>query len=430
MSKEVWGRRGRWVRQLIACRLFLAAPGVAGLLLAGGMQSNAQPAPAATPAAQNAAPAAPAATASTTDIVGIWQGTLTPPNGQNSTRVVIKISKGSDGAYKAALFNADSGSPPLNFSKVTLQGADVDLENAMIGVSGKLSADGKTIDGKWGVNSPNPIAVSFARTAPDAAWPIPEAPKPMAADAHPSFDVATIKPNDSGATQMRGLVIRGREFRTNASSLQDLISFAYNVQAKQVLSGPPWMSSDRYDIQALPDIEGVPNAYQVKEMIQKLLADRFKLTFHHEQREMSAYVLEVSKSGQKLTPNESKGNLPGLGFGPGQGGLTLRVGNATMDDFTGFLQVIVLDRPVVNRTGLTAKYDFKCTFTPDDSQFNGHPPRLPSPASDGAQSSTADTATAPSLYEALEQEDGLKLTAEKTSVDVIVVDHVEKPSAN
>jgi len=125
--------------------------------------------------------------------------------------------------------------------------------------------------------------------------------------------------------------------------------------------------------------------------------------------------------------NESKGQLPGLGFGAGQGGITLRAGNATMADLTGFLQVLVLDRPVVDRTGLAARYDLKVTFTPDDSQFNGHPPRMPA-AADGT--APADAAAAPSLYEAMQEQLGLKLTAEKTQVDVIVIDHVEKPSPN
>ncbi len=354
-----------------------------------------------------------------------------PPNAPKGVRFVIKVTKGSDGSLKGAMYNADQGSPPLSFSAVTLQGTDVKFANANLTIEGKMSADGKTIDGKFNGGGPTPLPISLARTNPDDAWPIPEAPKPMAADADPSFDVATIKPNNSGATQMQGLVIHGRQFLTRASSLEDLMSFGFSVQAKQIVGGPEWMNSDRYDIEALPDAPGVPNTKQIQVMIRKMLADRFKLTFHHEQREMSAYVLEVSKGGEKLTPNDSKGNLPGLGFGAGQGGITLRAGNATMDDLAGFLQILVLDRPVVNRTGLTGKYDLKCTFTPDDSQFNGHPPRIPTaPASDGAESSTPDVASAPSLYEAFEQQLGLRLTAEKTAVDVIVIDHVEKPSAN
>jgi uncharacterized protein (TIGR03435 family) len=251
----------------------------------------------------------------------------------------------------------------------------------------------------------------------------------MAANADPSFDVATIKPNNSGATRMQGLVIRGRNFITRASSVEDLISFAYNVQAKQIVSGPGWLGADRFDIDALPDAEGVPNSEQIKVMIRKLLTDRFKLTFHHEQREMEAYVLEVGKNGQKLTVNESKGQLPGLGFRPSPGGLTLMVRNATMSDFTGFMEVLVLDRPVVDRTGLTSRYDFQCTFTPDDSQFGGHPP-MPPPTDAAKTPDAAPVETSPGLYEALQQQLGLKLSAQKTSVDVIAIDHVEQPSAN
>jgi len=385
--------------------------------------------PAAASAPQMPAPVATAPTpAAAMDLAGIWQGTLPqpPPKG---TRLVVKITKGSDGAYKGALYNADQGSAPLIFATVTMQGADVKMVSTNVTISGKMSADGKTIDASFGGGGPNSLPVSLARTLPDAAWPIPEPLKPMAADANPSFEVATIKPNNSGATQMQALVIRGRNFITRASSVQDLLSFAYNVQSKQIVNGPAWIGSDRFDIDAVPDAEGVPSSQQIRVMIQKLLADRFKLTFHHEQREMEAYVLEVGKSGPKMTVNESKGQLPGLGFGPGQGGITLRAMNANMGDLTGFLQVLVLDRPVVDRTGLTARYDIKCTFTPDESQFNGHPPRMPAAAgADGT--APADAAAAQSLYEAFQEQLGLKLTAEKTQVDVIVIDHVEKPSPN
>jgi uncharacterized protein (TIGR03435 family) len=405
------------------------------LVINGGWanaQASAQPDVPTSPAASQSSPAAapqPSPPASPTDLAGIWQGTLTPPNAPKGTRLVVKITKASDGAYKGALYNADQGSPPLIFTTVTVQGTDVKMVSTNLSITGKLSADGKTIDGSFGGGGPNPLPISLARTMPDAAWPIPEAPKPMAADADPSFEVATIKPNNSGATQLQGLVIRGRNFATRASSVQDLLSFAYNVQSKQIVNGPAWVGSDRFDIDAVPDAEGVPNSQQIRIMIQKLLADRFKLTFHHEQREMEAYVLEVGKSGPKMTVNESKGQLPGLGFGAGQGGITLRAGNATMADLTGFLQVLVLDRPVVDRTGLTARYDLKCTFTPDDSQFNGHPPRVPAaPGADGT--APAEAASAPSLYEAFQEQLGLKLTAEKTQVDVIVIDHVEKPSPN
>jgi uncharacterized protein (TIGR03435 family) len=94
--------------------------------------------------------------------------------------------------------------------------------------------------------------------------------------------------------------------------------------------------------------------------------------------------------------------------------------NATLAEFSSFLQMLVLDRPVVDQTGVTGRFDFQVTFTPDESEFNGHPPRAPSDAADAA----------PGLFDAIQQQIGLKLSAEKAAVDVIAIDHVDKPSAN
>jgi uncharacterized protein (TIGR03435 family) len=252
----------------------------------------------------------------------------------------------------------------------------------------------------------------------------------MAADVDPSFEVATIKPNNSNATSMQGLTMRGRNFATRASSLADLISFAYEVQVKQIVNAPDWYDKDRYDIAAVPEQEGSPNPEQIRIMIRKLLADRFGLKFHREKREMSAYVLTVGKDGSKLKPTQIQGTLPGIGIRPGTGGITLAVINAAIPDFTGFLQILVLDRPVVDKTGLTGRYDFQCTFSPDDSQFGGHPPQIPRPGDSNASSSDTAAPAAPNLYDAFQQDLGLKLSAEKTAVEVIVVDQAQKPSAN
>ena len=137
---------------------------------------------------------------------------------------------------------------------------------------------------------------------------------------------------------MQGLNVsgNGHNFTTRNSSLTDLIAFAYNVQPKQIIGAPDWMDKDRFDIAAISDTEGMPNGNQLKSMVQKLLADRWKLTIHHDKKEMSAFVLTVGKNGQKLTPNTSGGALPGLGFQPVPGGLKLNMGNGTMEDLTGF----------------------------------------------------------------------------------------------
>ena len=291
------------------------------------------------------------------------------------------------------------------------------------GYDGKLSADNKLMTGTW-KQGPQSFPLDLVKSTPETAWGIPEPPKPekaMAENADPSFDVATIKPNNSGATSLQQLTMIKRDFVVKNGSLEDLIGFAYDLQVKQIFGGPDWSTKDRYDIAAVPDTEGQPNMMQSRGMVRKLLADRFALKVHNEKREMPAYVLTVGKGGQKLTLSQIKGQLPGLSMSPGKGGFTLNVMNATMTDFTGFLQMLVLDRPVVNQTTIAGRYDMHVTFTPDLSMFNGR-----------AMKPTVEEGTepAPDLYDAMEQQLGLKLTQEKTAVDVVVIDHVEKPSAN
>jgi uncharacterized protein (TIGR03435 family) len=384
--------------------------------------------PAQAPEAQSGA-AAQTTPASPHDIAGTWQGTL---HAGQDLRTIVKVTKDDKGAYKGVFYTIDQTPNPFNLDSVTLQGSEVKFELKMFGLmyEGKLSADGKTIDGN-SHQGPNPLPLVLTRATNETAWEIPKPqppPKPMEANVDPNFEVATIKPNNSGATSMQGLTLRGRNFETRASSLADLISFAYEAQVKQIVNAPEWYDKDRYDISAVPEQEGSPNPEQVRIMIRKLLTDRFGLKFHREKREMSAYVLTVGKDGSKLKPTQVHGTLPGIGIRPGTGGITLNVINAAIPDFTGFLQILVLDRPVVDKTELTGRYDFQCTFSPDDSQFGGHPPQLPKQTSSNASSGAE--ATAPSLYDAFQQELGLKLAAEKTGVDAIVVDHVEKPSAN
>ena len=355
------------------------------------------------------------------DVTGQWQGTL---HAGRDLRIVMSISKDND-HLAATMYSIDQGAQPIKATTVTLDGTDFKFTIDMIGGSyeGKLSADGKQIVGTW-TQGGSPLPFTLDHTTKATGWEIPAPPPPpklMAADADPSFDVATIKPNDSGATRMQQLTVNGRNFKIRAGSLGDMLEFAFGIQGKQIVNAPDWLDKDRYDVDAVPDQDGAPNPTQVRTMIRKLLQDRYGLKFHHDKRELSAFVLTVAKTGSKLKPTQLTGPLPGLGISPGTGGVTLRVVNGTMTDFSSFLQTLVLDRPVVDQTALTGKFDFNVTFTPDDSQFNGHSP-IPKPA-DGVE-------PAASLYEALTQQLGLKLTAEKTQVDVIVIDHVEKPSAN
>jgi uncharacterized protein (TIGR03435 family) len=200
----------------------------------------------------------------------------------------------------------------------------------------------------------------------------------------------------------------------------ELITFAYGLQSKQIVGAPDWMQSDKWDLDAQPDGEGQPNDKQWKAMLQKLIADRFKLTSHRDQKELSVYALVVGKNGSKLTKSEGDPNgLPGLFF-RGLGNLPAR--NATMADFAGLLQGAVLDRPVVDRTGLTGRFDFVLKWTPDETQFTSFGIKIPPPS---------DPASAPpGLFTAIQEQLGLKLDSTKAPVEVLMIDHVEKPSEN
>jgi uncharacterized protein (TIGR03435 family) len=164
----------------------------------------------------------------------------------------------------------------------------------------------------------------------------------------------------------------------------------------------------------------LPNQTQLKIMIQKLLADRFQLKFHREKRELSVWAIQIGKNGPKMTVSagDPKG-LPGLGFG-GLG--KMNAFNATMADLASTFQAAVLDQPVVDQTGLDGHYDFQLNWTPDETQFTGMGIKVPPPS---------DKPDAPpDLRAAMLDQLGLKLTTTRAPVEVLVIDKVEKPSAN
>jgi uncharacterized protein (TIGR03435 family) len=249
-----------------------------------------------------------------------------------------------------------------------------------------------------------------------------DSPKRMAPDANLAFDVATIKSSDPDQPGWT-LAISGRHFVTANTNMNDLISYAYGLHAKQIVNGPHWFLTDKFDIDGVPDAEGQPSRQQFRTMVQKLLADRFKLAFHHDKKELGVYAITVGKGGPKLIPSASGPNDPtGFGFGP-LGVLTIK--NLTIQAFANVIQRTVLDRPVVDQTGLTGRFDFLLKWTPDDSQFaqlRGAGVIAPPPVD--------EPNAPPGLYIAIQEQLGLKLEPRRAPDDVIVIDHVEKPSAN
>jgi len=236
------------------------------------------------------------------------------------------------------------------------------------------------------------------------------------ATASPTFEVATLKPSDPDKCCARTFSSDGRHFATTNTNLKYLIQWAWNLQAKQVIGGPAWMDQDRFDLGG--QIEGVtmPTGREWKLATQQLLIDRFHLQFHNEKKDMPAYILVLAKGGPKLTPGDP-GKKQGAGFGGGVGQTMSGGGtNASLADITGELQRIVLDRPIVDHTGLTGTWDIKLSFTREDPGATGTTP-LPDNA-------------APSLFDALQQQLGLKLEKGEAPVDVLVLDHVERPTPN
>jgi len=336
----------------------------------------------------------------------------------------LKISTTDADTLKAVLYSIDQGGQPIATTTTTLQGSAVKISIVGIGgtFEGKLSADGNSIAGTWS-QGPTPMPLTLKRATNETAWTIPEPPppsKPMPADANPSFEVATIKPSRPDERLSILVSPGGRQFSTTDSSLINLITFAYRLQPRQVTGGPAWLETEKYDLLARPDTPGMPSEKQLETMLQKLLADRFKLSFHREKKELSVYAITVGKTGPKLTKSDGDPNgLPGLGFrGPGR----FNGRNTNIADFAGIMQTLVLDRPVVDQTGLGDRYDFALNWTPDETQFGGLAGQLP------PQSDKADVP--PDLYTAIQQQLGLKIEATKAPVDVLVIDRVEKPSEN
>lgn len=236
----------------------------------------------------------------------------------------------------------------------------------------------------------------------------------------PAFEVASIKPVDSGPKSARYIVMQGpHRFVEKDYTLKRLIAAAYNLNPKAVTGGPAWMESEHYDILALTPGDSQPSHDQQMAMLRTLLSDRFKLNFHREPRVFPIYELQVAKGGSRLKPSTAAPtDQPYLISTVYPQKIVMPAKNASMADFVSVLQRAILDRPVVDKTGLTGRYDFNLEWAPDESQFNGDVPAAPSDAPE------------PPFFTAIQQQLGLRLGATRGPIPAIVVDHVEHPSPN
>jgi uncharacterized protein (TIGR03435 family) len=252
------------------------------------------------------------------------------------------------------------------------------------------------------------------------AW-LGEAQAPaVAKDSAPAFEVATIKPASPDAKAGRFITMQGtNRFIVKYYTLKLLIAAAYNLSPKVVSGGPTWVDSDHFDIVAETPGDKQPARPEQMAMLQSLLEERFKLTFHREPKDFPIYALQVAKDGPKLKESTAPVGDPAQLIStvyPQRIHLPAR--NATMGDFASLLQRALLDRPVVDQTGLAGRYDFDLDWAPDETQFGGEVPVAPADAQ------------APPFFTAIQQQLGLRLEAMRGNVDALVIDHAEPPGAN
>ena len=261
----------------------------------------------------------------------------------------------------------------------------------------------------------------------------------------PKFEVASVRENTADDGKIMIGIQPGGRFNAVNVPLWDLIRQAYAVQRTQLVGAPDWAESARYDIvaKAEGDIQGTPPggpAGPLNFMLQDLLEDRFKLRAHRETREMAIYALTLAKAdgklGAGLRPSTvdcaaMRGRGGRMGLPPGafppverpQCGMRVApnqvvAGGASLTQLTQMLSQFT-QRIVIDRTGLKGGFDIDLTFTPERMPQGPPPP--------GAPPITIDP-NGPSLFTALQEQLGLKLESERAPVDVLVIDHVERPT--
>jgi uncharacterized protein (TIGR03435 family) len=232
---------------------------------------------------------------------------------------------------------------------------------------------------------------------------------PMAADAHPSFAVAAIRPHDP-ASSRQGFNAVGDRFTIRNQTVTSLMMFAWGFDKHQIVDMPAWAEKSAFDIEGTTDTAGEPNLKQQQEMIRKLLADRFQLKLHREKRDLPVYAIRVAKGGPRMKPPADPAAQPNQTASSHGTEVTVSVTSASMADFIMGMQFF-LDRPLVDQTGIAGRYDFSLRYTYDEVH-------------------STDQDAPPGKFTAIQEQLGLKLDPVNAPVDVLAVEHVEMPSEN
>jgi bla regulator protein blaR1 len=278
---------------------------------------------------------------------------------------------------------------------------------------------------------PLPVALFAAQISYGQA-----APTSAAVDAVPSvpkFEVSTVKASDPSSDGMIRMMFTQDGISYTGIPMPILLREAFNVEDDCILGEPSSIKSNRYDIEAKVEGADVPRLEKLsiderKQMLLALLIDRFNLKFHHETRRLPVYLLLVAKGGSKLKTQIAAPPGPDGKSDPKQ---RLMVGRGKMEaegvpiEALGHMLSQQVGRTVLDKTGLTGHYDFKFQWTPDDA------PTPTAKEGDAAETNpNSPEEAAPSLFTALQEQLGLKLESQQAPVDVIVIDHIEPPSAN
>jgi bla regulator protein blaR1 len=252
-----------------------------------------------------------------------------------------------------------------------------------------------------------------------------------------SFEVASVKPSDPQARGTRIGLSPGGIFTATNITVKGLIQQAWDVRGFQISGGPGWLDTERYDITAKGDGPGLseeemgklPEAQRNKLMeeilmrLRALLADRFQLKPHRDTKELPVYALIVAKGGPKIQPAKEDGS-PGGQMSMRRSGAGAEItGNKVPLSHLVHLLSDLAGRTVLDKTGLKENYDFKISFAPD----RGLGQQPPGPGDDRQPPAESD---GPSIFTALQEQLGLKLDAQKGPVEVLVIDSVQKASAN
>lgn len=234
-----------------------------------------------------------------------------------------------------------------------------------------------------------------------------------------TFEVASIRPQVPDDHSFLVRPPNGGHFTANGAVTKLLVMLAYDVQESQIVGGPSWFETEKWDIQAKSESDQ-HNVQETRVMLQHLLADRFGLRLHRGTEQLPVYVLTISKGGPKFKASEATTTNLRVGSN------SIFLQGGTIDRLTAVLAT-ALGRPVVDRTGLAGSYDLAVQW--DDAPVrDGGLPGTSDPQS--RQAATPSGNDRGSIFTAISDQLGLRLNAQRAAVDVLVIDDIKRPSAN